>query len=546
MISISGAAVRAIAAVLLTAPMAAAESKVKLSKETTYITAPLADDGLPNYALALIDRQRQGVTPDNNGARLFWQVLGPADLDAPLFARLCEELDIEKPSARFVGWGSSECVKQVEKWIAARRQPGDRSSEEAARIDQAPYPSEEAELFASSLTQLPWIADQIPPAAEWLAQHEAALDLLVETSSKPRFFSPSPDVLDDPATPVIEMLLPHTQAVRGAVRSLSVRAMNRIANRQYDAAWQDILACWRLGARFGDGPTIIERLVGIAIRGIAKNSTLALLQANDLPEQLASQILKDLNEQPSSLKMAETFDRGERFMFLDTALRVTTGRLGGVALGDDKEIFSIAGKVDPNLPLQVGNEWYDRVASAAAMEDWQQRDDALTQIEDDLDKVGDGVKLNVAIAALLSNAKRSEAVGERLVALMIPALSAAVAAEERDATTLILARTAAALAVHRIRAGAYPASLGELVPAVPRESLRDPYAGKPLIYRRMGSGYVLYSVFQNGADDGGSDMSAPIVKGEWVSEDDHVPAGLDETDLVIRLPSPPLKLPELD
>jgi hypothetical protein len=50
---------------------------VQLSKETTFITEPLAVDGLPNFALAIMEREKEGVTPENNGARLFWIAMGP-------------------------------------------------------------------------------------------------------------------------------------------------------------------------------------------------------------------------------------------------------------------------------------------------------------------------------------------------------------------------------------------------------------------------------------------------------------------------------------
>jgi hypothetical protein len=56
---------------------AAPVSEVKLGKDTTYIMEPLAEDGLPNYALALLNFQKKGVSPQNNGAVLLWQAIGP-------------------------------------------------------------------------------------------------------------------------------------------------------------------------------------------------------------------------------------------------------------------------------------------------------------------------------------------------------------------------------------------------------------------------------------------------------------------------------------
>ena len=53
---------------------------IVVSPQTTYITAPLYADGLPNYKQAVLDLYRQGVTPENNAASLIWPALWPGDL----------------------------------------------------------------------------------------------------------------------------------------------------------------------------------------------------------------------------------------------------------------------------------------------------------------------------------------------------------------------------------------------------------------------------------------------------------------------------------
>ena len=59
---------------------------------------------------------------------------------------------------------------------------------------------------------------------------------------------------------------------------------------------------------------------------------------------------------------------------------------------------------------------------------------------------------------------------------------------------------------------AYPDALGALGAALPL----DPFSGKPFCYRRAGAGYVLYSVGENGVDDGGR----PRKSGEGVAAGD--------------------------
>lgn len=72
-----------------------------------------------------------------------------------------------------------------------------------------------------------------------------------------------------------------------------------------------------------------------------------------------------------------------------------------------------------------------------------------------------------------------------------------------------IAATHAGLAAHRyrLRHGSFPASLKELVPEFLPAVPIDHYSGTPLIYRRKGATFLLYSVGKNGRDEGGRSSS---------------------------------------
>ena len=73
-----------------------------------------------------------------------------------------------------------------------------------------------------------------------------------------------------------------------------------------------------------------------------------------------------LNKSYQDVQVAATFDHGERLMFLDSTLRQVTDRLGGIALGEDRKKTSSVANIDPNVPLEIGNHWYERMARASA------------------------------------------------------------------------------------------------------------------------------------------------------------------------------------
>ncbi|MBV8881024.1 MAG: hypothetical protein JO332_13730, partial [Planctomycetaceae bacterium] len=64
------------------------------------------------------------------------------------------------------------------------------------------------------------------------------------------------------------------------------------------------------------------------------------------------------------------------------------------------------------------------------------------------------------------------------------------------------AKVAAALKLYRTQNGQYPVSLSELGSVLPVAPV-DPFSGRPYIYRREGSGFVVYSVGKAGVDTGG-------------------------------------------
>jgi hypothetical protein len=114
-----------------------------------------------------------------------------------------------------------------------------------------------------------------------------------------------------------------------------------------------------------------------------------------------------------------------------------------------------------------------------------------------------------------------------------PVFSRAHAARDEAIAILRLMQTALALHSYRLEHAGYPASLEELTPGgVPSFAL-DPFADRPLLYQREGTGYLLYSIGKDLADNGGVDRETAIVRTR---------RGFPDYDLPLRLPA---KLPRV-
>jgi hypothetical protein len=66
------------------------------------------------------------------------------------------------------------------------------------------------------------------------------------------------------------------------------------------------------------------------------------------------------------------------------------------------------------------------------------------------------------------------------------------------------ARAAIAVMRHRLAHGVLPQTLADIDPAFWPEDMDDPFTGEPLHYRQTNNGFMVYSVGENGKDDGGS------------------------------------------
>jgi hypothetical protein len=89
------------------------------------------------------------------------------------------------------------------------------------------------------------------------------------------------------------------------------------------------------------------------------------------------------------------------------------------------------------------------------------------------------------------------------VALLVPDLTRSIVLQDRETMRFRLTKVAVALAACKAEKGRYPEELGELAPEYFKKLPQDICAEGPLTYRRVGKGYLLYSVGENQRDDGG-------------------------------------------
>jgi hypothetical protein len=469
--------------------------KFTVSKETTYVIAPLDKHGCIDYEAALNQRMGRGIKPADNANVLLWKAVGPRPEGGKMPARFFKLLGIQAPPEK------GQYFRTLYQYVKELLQvyPQDLLDDLYEQMDQA--------------GERPWTEKKYPFLAEWIQANAQPLALVMDATRRPKYFSPLVASHDPPF--LIAALLPSVQRCRELANVLTVRAMLHLGRGRHDEAWQDLLACHRLGRLVAQGGTLIEGLVGIAINNIAANADVVFLEHTRLSVKQLKACMHDLEKLPPMPSVADKVDLAERFMFLDTVMMINRtgfgplqGLIGGRANIPEPLEKELQKKIDWDPALRNGNLWYDRLVAAMRLQNRAAREKKLDDIEKELKslraKVSDPDALTAALRGKDTTAKtRGKLVGDALIALMVPALRKVQQASDRTEQVHVNLQVAFALAAYQRDHGRYPKELKALAPAYLARVPGDLFSGKALIYRQSEKGYLFYSVGINGRDDQG-------------------------------------------
>jgi hypothetical protein len=479
------------------------QTAIKISAETTRIAEPLTKEGYPDYIGALNLHSSKDVTPENNFVVALWQQLGPKSLNDDDEAQIFKMLGIKPVPAE------GEYFMSFDEYLNSEAGGGFKQIKKAQ------------DGFHDAM-QSPWNKKDQPLLAQWLTKYDAHINRLAKATERPKYYMPLIAVQDtEERAMLIAVLLPSVQEAREVARAFMTRAMLELGEGKSDAAWSDVMACYRLAELVRQGTTLIDSLVGIAISHMACEGVNAVSQHDKLTGQQLKQFRADLVGLKSSPDALAKIDRGERYMYLDCVCAVSRAgpqllkALDGLAgAGDDKKMAELQRQlanstIDWNIPMKMGNKFYDRLVAIGRMEDAEKREAEFDKFERDLKKMMASVKTGLLGAPLLllggEEGKRmiSKQIGAVFVGLLMPALSSVVEAEHRAETRMRMADVALALAGFKLEAGQFPDRLAQLTPKLIKKLPVDAYSGAVLRYKRHGDDYLLYSIGPNRIDDEG-------------------------------------------
>ncbi|MEK6677156.1 MAG: hypothetical protein AABZ47_16070 [Planctomycetota bacterium] len=277
--------------------------------------------------------------------------------------------------------------------------------------------------------------------------------------------------------------------VRAAGKLVHLDCILSTSEGRFHDASESILLQFHLADGMTREPTIIARLVQIAMEALALRSLEGLLSAGEVDTETLDGFMThlDTHVRLGSLRLGL---QGERVHFVNMCTfgyRVTfTG-----PLPEDEPFIPY-----PNLTKMLnvpglGFLAYLNLSTGARM---------LTALIDAADDP----------KRLLDEGKRMEQELDQLgksrflVKTLLPSLSRACLLNARIHAELDCARCGVAAERFRLKTGRMPESLSELVPEFLEAVPIDPFDGQPLRFKTSEEGIVIYTIDDNEVDDGGS------------------------------------------
>ncbi|HSQ58442.1 MAG TPA: hypothetical protein VLM40_22165, partial [Gemmata sp.] len=255
-----------------------------------------------DYEAKLNDILAKGITPENNANVLIWKALGPTP-----------EGGKGMPAEYFKRLGIKEPPKEEGYFLKHEHYARERLK----KINQEELSSLKDDV--TDATRRVWTAKQYPHVAGWLNTNESALAVVIDATKRPSYFNPLvPFHERDRPGLLINARLPSVQSCRELALALAARALFRVGEGKFDSAWEDLIACHRLGRLVGRGALLVEGLIGYAIQSIATNATLAYLERSPLTSKQLLEHLKEFDSLPPTPPPAAKVELGERLSCLDS------------------------------------------------------------------------------------------------------------------------------------------------------------------------------------------------------------------------------------
>jgi hypothetical protein len=288
----------------------------------------------------------------------------------------------------------------------------------------------------------------------------------------------------------LRTLLPHLNAVRHAARLLELESCQYTEEQQSQPAVESVIVSLGASRSVNQEPTILSYLVYVASGGITLESLERILNRIPLTDAQLSKLAAAIQESENHHALTRAFV-GDRCMYINFFPGLRAGKYSFYdftgSMGDEDALWRrflfLAYKTTGLLELDE-REYLDNMeryvkATQLLPPESIAASDAVNETVEHLDSF-----------RLLSR-------------LQLPALDIVMRKAARCDAKIRDTQTSLAIERYRLANGKLPNQLSDLVPTFLPSVPTDPFDGKPLRYKTLSKGYIVYSVGEDREDNGG-------------------------------------------
>jgi hypothetical protein len=274
--------------------------------------------------------------------------------------------------------------------------------------------------------------------------------------------------------------------IRAGIFLLNLEAILNAENEDVESAIRSIKSCFGIARSLAKEPITISQLVRSACQTRAATALEYCTNRIEFTDQQLLELIGSVqnSESTSDITCAFVGERCNGISFFMAPGSVDPAIFGGsrVPFRPILALYKAIGMTDSDAIIYLDiMEEYIKIGSLP---------------------VHERQKATEAVDARIQSISRAHI----LLHVIMPALARITIIDIRTVAKLLTARVGLAIERYRLAAGKLPDTLADLVPAYLDAVPKDPFDGNDLRYKKLDSGFVVYSIGEDSIDDDGKEM----------------------------------------
>ena len=287
-----------------------------------------------------------------------------------------------------------------------------------------------------------------------------------------------------------EAAIPDLSEIRTAVRLLKLEAILHTENGDGKLAVRSAKSCFGIARSLAKEPVMISQLVRTACQSLTATTIEYCVNRIELADEQLVELIEYVHNAENISDMSCAFV-GERCMgisFFKSPESVNPDSINGIPFRPIVELYKAIGLADADEIIYLDiMDGYIKTAQLPV----HQRMEAAKAIDARLESTS---QIHILLHAIM------------------PALARVNTIDLRNIAQLRTARIALAIERYRLAAGSLPDTLADLVPAYLDAVPTDPFDGNELRYKKLETGFVVYSIGEDLSDEGGKEKPSRRTK----------------------------------